>query len=133
MGELIAHLLGDYVLQNHVMATRKTSSSFWAAVHVALYLLPFLFLTRNPVALAIIGGTHFLIDRFRIARYWVEFWGVGCVGKAMVTFAKVTSALADVFSGRTPMEPAPPFLAVWLLILVDNTFHMLINHFALML
>lgn len=27
---LLCHLVGDYVLQSHVMATRKTSSWAWA-------------------------------------------------------------------------------------------------------
>lgn len=116
--ELIAHLFGDYILQNHTMAARKTSSSLWAAIHVAFYLIPFLFLTWSPLALAMIAGTHFVIDRFRLARYWVEFWGVGCNGW-------VTRNLIE------PIEPAPPFLAVWLLIIVDNTFHLAINHVAL--
>jgi hypothetical protein len=114
MPELLAHLVGDYALQNHAMATRKTSSSRWAALHVACYMLPFLCLTRSPAALAIIAGTHFLIDRFRLAGYWVRFWGIGVEGRL-----------------TGPVEPAPPFLAVWLLIIVDNTFHLAINHLAL--
>jgi hypothetical protein len=36
---LLCHLLGDYVLQSHIMATRKTSSWLWALVHAAFALL----------------------------------------------------------------------------------------------
>ena len=41
MTELLCHLVGDYVLQNHAMASLKTKSSFWAAIHALLYTLPF--------------------------------------------------------------------------------------------
>lgn len=123
MTELIAHLFGDYVVQNHVMATRKTSSSLWAAVHVACYTVPFLFLTWSPLALAIIAGTHFVIDRFALAGYWVRFWGVGNPGTLL-------AALSGNLGCNLP-DPAPPFLAVWLTIIVDNTFHLVINHLAL--
>lgn len=117
MDQLLCHLVGDYVLQNQAMADNKTSSWKWAAIHVAFYTLPFLLLTTHWKALAVISGTHLIIDRFRLARYWVAFWGIGCPG----------------YFGRVGKEPPPPFLAVWLLILVDNTFHLLINRFALTL
>lgn len=42
MDLLPAHLIGDYVLQSHVMAAKKTTSWKWAAIHAAFYTLPFL-------------------------------------------------------------------------------------------
>lgn len=116
MVEILAHLWGDFAFQNHVMATRKTTSSVWAAIHVVCYTLPFLFLTRSPAALAVIAGSHYLIDRYRLAGCWVRFWGVGQQGLC-----------------TGPIETAPPFLAIWLTIIVDNTFHLTINHLALRL
>jgi len=71
MSELLCHLFGDFVIQNHWMATQKTKSSFVAAVHALTYGIPFLLLTHSPAALAVIIGTHFLIDRFRLARHVV--------------------------------------------------------------
>jgi hypothetical protein len=136
MGQLIAHLFGDYVLQNHWMALNKTKSSWACLVHVLLYTLPFLFLTRNPVALTVIAGTHFVIDRFSLAKRWPEFWGVGCDGK-VIPFLDELRRLPLYFTcamggcPRRPLEPAPPFLAIWLGIIVDNTAHLLINHLAL--
>ncbi len=115
MGELIAHLVGDYVLQNHWMATRKTIHSFVAWVHAIFYTLPFLILTRSPRALLVIWGTHFVIDRFRLAKYWMQFWGVGQTGYICKRLGMAN-------------EQAPDWLAVWLLILVDNTMHLSINH-----
>ena len=132
MPELICHLIGDYVLQNHAMATRKTSSWVWAAIHVAFYMIPFLILTRSPLALGIMAGTHLVIDRFRLAKYWVGFWGVGCEGSLprWLTIARwhESGRIAD-----RPISPAPApdFLAIWLLIIADNTAHLAINHLSL--
>ncbi len=95
MPELLCHLLGDYCLQNQWMADNKT-------------MLPFvLWFKPTILAVSIMFGTHLLIDRFRLAKYWVSFYKIG--------------------TG----ESVPAFLSVWLLIIVDNTFHLLINHFAL--
>lgn len=71
MIQLIIHLIGDYCTQSDWMATNKTKASFPALMHALVYSLPFLLLTRRPVALFVIFGTHFFIDRFRLARYLV--------------------------------------------------------------
>lgn len=69
--QLVAHAVGDYILQSDWMATRKTSSSVAAAAHAICYTLPFLLITQAPAALAVICGTHFVIDRWRLARFVV--------------------------------------------------------------
>ena len=136
MPELIAHLFGDYILQNHWMALNKTKNSVACGLHVLLYTIPFLLLTRDPLALAIIAGTHFVIDRFSLAKRWPAFWGVGCDGMVL-PFLDELRRLPLYFTpamGGCPREPladAPPFLGVWLAIIVDNTLHLLINHLAL--
>lgn len=68
------------------------------------------------VAWLIIVVTHGLIDRYRIAAYWCRWWGVGEAGR--------------VWSAEGVDEP-PPFLKVWLMILVDNILHLSINTAAL--
>lgn len=147
MGELIAHLFGDYVLQNHAMATRKASSWAWAGLHVALYMLPFLFLAPSPAALAVMAGTHLVIDRFRLALFWTAFWGVGSEGFLpwLIRDYRRNSFLIDWHidgnstargaaafdAANPPAAPAPDFLRAWLLIIVDNAAHLLINHLAI--
>ena len=106
MGPLLAHLVGDYVLQNHAMATRKTSSWPWALLHAAFYTLPFLLLTQDWRALAIIGGTHAVIDRYRLARYWVNFWGVGVEGWVIGAIMR-----ARGFVRLQAPPPAVPYIA----------------------
>ena len=74
--QLVAHLVGDYILQSHWMATEKTKRSAAAAVHAICYTLPFLLLTQDLVSLVVIAASHFAIDRWRLVRYlvWLKNW-----------------------------------------------------------
>jgi hypothetical protein len=109
--QIVAHLVGDYILQSHWMATDKVRNSLAAAVHAVTYTLPFAFLTWSLPALALICSTHFVVDRWRLARFlvWAKNGARGPV--------TATGYPADV----------PPWLAVWLLIIADNILHILIN------
>ena len=132
MTQLICHLIGDYVIQNHWMATRKTSSFPVAMLHAALYGLPFLLLTRSPWALAVIVLTHAVIDRWRLARYWCEWWGVGYWPSRLVGLGyRCVYADERAIDSPLPRQDPPPFLAVCLLIIVDNTAHLAINFAAM--
>lgn len=113
---ILAHLVGDYILQADWEATTKISDSRTAALHAVKYTLPFLVLTRSPWRLAVIGGTHFAIDRWRLAKH--------------VAWAKNQLAPAAYRPGHTATgyrETDPDWMAVWLMILTDNTMHLLIN------
>ena len=67
--QILAHLVGDYLLQSNWMAREKTRQSLAAAVHAVTYTTPFAYLvSESLVARSIIAGTHFLIGRFRLAR-----------------------------------------------------------------
>jgi hypothetical protein len=70
----IAHLVGDFLLQNEWMATRKTSSSLACSVHVLVYLVPFLLCSLEWWQLALIGLQHFLQDRTRMVAWWMRWW-----------------------------------------------------------
>lgn len=113
--QIVAHLVGDYLLQSHWMATEKTRRSLAAAIHAITYTLPFLLITTSVSALLVICGTHFLIDRFRIARFVVWF--------------KNGPWLPLTNTGYQP--DVPSWLAVWLLIFADNTLHLIINGLAI--
>lgn len=123
MTPALAHLIGDYVVQNDHMAREKTSHYGPAAAHAATYAACFLPLTRDPRALAVIGGTHFAIDRWRLAKYVV--WARNQVGPADARYAFDE---AGPF-GEPPDRPA--WLAGWLLFIADNTMHLAINELAL--
>lgn len=113
---ILAHLVGDYLIQTHYQATEKTKSWGPALTHAATYTACHLPLTRSPWRLAVIGGTHAVIDRYRLARH--------------VVWAKNQLAPKSFRPGHTPTGyPAgtPDWLAVWLMIIADNTLHLLIN------
>lgn len=141
---LICHLIGDYVLQSHVMADRKTSSMAWAQLHALVYTLPFAALvwwrgddydSPWPVFLAIscIMYSHALIDRFKLADKWCRFYGVGHPGawdRAVRLWSRCCWDPRCITRGVDlvpPFAPPPPFLGVWLTIIVDNTMHLCIN------
>ncbi len=117
---LLAHMAGDYVLQSHWLATEKVKSHTPAALHAASYTACFLPLTRNWKALAIIGGTHFVIDRWRLARHLV--WLKNQVAPA----AYRPEHTATGYGPDTPV-----WLSTWLMIIVDNSVHLGINEWAL--
>jgi hypothetical protein len=138
--QLVAHGFGDYVLQSHWMATEKTKRSFAALMHVLAYAIPFLYLRPSWPALFVIVSTHFVIDRWRLARYVVWAKNHLCPVRCMCREHQAHYATLGVFRGNnawldcqaTGFPPAvPPFLAVWLLIIVDNLMHVTINALAL--
>jgi hypothetical protein len=120
------------------MAHNKRKSSFAAAAHALTYSLPFLLLQPSMAAFAVILGTHFLIDRFGLARYVV--WAKNVIFKPL-------SYGVGALTGETGQRDlkyrwsncsttgypsdAPPWLAVWLMIAADNTLHLAINYAAL--
>jgi hypothetical protein len=124
--QLFCHVIGDYVLQSHWMATNKTKSSRVALYHVLTYALPFLFLRPSLLAMVVIVGSHFLIDRYRLARFVVAFKNLFFSSPA--EYERQSKEL-DMATGFP--KDCPPWLAVWLLIIVDNCLHVLINGLAL--
>jgi hypothetical protein len=76
MSQLLIHLWGDYILQSDWMATYKTKDSIAAFAHALMYSSFFILLRPSLTAWLVICGTHFLIDRFRLARYvvWAKNW-----------------------------------------------------------
>ncbi len=139
--QLVAHAVGDYVLQSDWMAGEKTKKSVAALAHVLTYGLPFLFLTQSPLALLVIVGTHFVIDRWRLARYvcWVKNF-LAPRQTVVITYLGPNST-QSVFTdwwhpwsdcvGTGYHKDRPAFLAVWLMIITDNVMHVLINALAL--
>lgn len=121
--QLVAHAVGDYVLQSDWMANEKTKRSAAAAAHALAYALPFLFLSPSLPALAVIVGTHFAIDRWRLARF--VCWAKNLPAPAAYRYPWGECSATGYHSSR------PPWLAVWLLIIADNVLHVLINAAAL--
>jgi hypothetical protein len=131
--QLVCHAIGDYVLQSDWMANEKTKRSVAALAHVVTYALPFLLLGPSWLALAVIVGSHFVIDRWRLARFvcWAKNIALcppsyeNARGVAGPQFAWLNCKATGYPSER------PPWLSVWLLIIADNVIHVVINGAAL--
>ncbi len=150
MEQLILHLIGDYLTQSDWMAQNKTKAFWPACCHAIFYSLPFgllaIYSPRPVLAMDVIFVTHFFIDRYRLARYvvWIKNWmgpkvawyrepsGVTGVDNGVVArfCTQATPPFSDcAATGYPPDRPA--WLAVWLLIIADNTMHLAINYAAL--
>lgn len=120
---LLAHFVGDYILQTHWMATQKTSRWLPAILHGITYGIPFIVATHSVAALLVIVVTHIIIDRFRLARHLMWFKNQF----APKDFRPERSEL------KTTGYPAstPAWLSVWLMIIADNTVHVVLNTLAI--
>jgi hypothetical protein len=125
MEQLILHLIGDYLTQSDWMAHNKTKAWWPAYCHAMVYSAPFWLLTglseRGLWAWLVIFSTHLFIDRFRLARYLV--WAKNWLGPGNLPWKDCSA------TGYRP--DAPAWLAVWLMIIADNTLHLAINYAAL--
>ncbi len=119
--QLVAHLVGDFMLQNDWMARNKFHNSLACGVHVIVYSLPFLLITQNPLTLLVIVGSHFIIDRWRIVRQLIWVRNV-------------------LFPGSRPWDECSETgfspglsdqMARFLYIVFDATLHILINGVAI--
>ena len=129
MSPVLAHLLGDYVVQNEHMAVTKVRTpeapggAAAAVAHAATYTACHVPLTRSVRALAVMGGTHYVIDRYRLAKRVV--WARNQIAPLVSRYAYED---AGPFGEK---DGSPAWLAGWLLFLCDNTMHLAINEWAL--
>lgn len=125
--QLVCHAVGDYVLQSDWMAAQKATGTDKGMVallaHVITYTLPFLFVTQNWRALAWILSSHFFIDRYRMARFAVY-------AKNFMAPRVDWKPWSECDGTGYPKE-RPPWMAVWLYILADNTLHVICNGLAI--
>lgn len=126
LGLILAHFVGDYILQSGWMANEKTKRWWPAIAHGLMYTVPFIFVTQSPVALLIIAGTHIVIDHYRLAKY-VTF------AKEFIAPRRTWPTWSDAKDNAGVPSSVPPWLSFWLLFIADNTLHMLINVGAVLL
>ena len=104
LGIILAHLVGDYLLQTHWMATQKTERWAPAILHGLTYTVPYVFVTQSPAALVVIAGTHIVIDRYRLARVVVWFKNQFAPRAFRNRCAR---AVPPTTSLRTPLQTSP--------------------------
>lgn len=123
-GALIAHFVGDYIIQSDYLANTKTERWLPAWLHGITYTLPFLFVTQSPLALIVICVTHVLIDHYRLAKH--VMWATN---NAMCP-RDWRYRWREQVNGMPPDRPI--WLSFWLMIIVDNTLHVVINSAAVL-
>lgn len=129
-GDVFAHIAGDYFVQSSWMAQRKTKQAVPAAAHAITYTACFLPITRNLRALAVIGGTHYLIDRYRLLQYpmWAKNVLLAPRHDDLGWQYKLDASWPGTGYER---HGNPQWLATMLMIVADNTTHVAINRWAL--
>lgn len=142
MFALITHLWADYVFQSDWMALNKTRRGwrgFWPCLaHVLLYTACFLVVTTSWKALLVIGGTHFLIDRYSLAKYLIYAkQHLNPSGRFVPWKYADTTGYCDEWATNGKKEDykalqRPAYLTVWLYIITDNLLHITINALALL-
>lgn len=125
MLQLLLHLFGDYILQSNKMAMYKAHQNTklawtWVTIHSVTYGLPFL-LIGSVSAVSVIILTHMLIDRYMLAKYII-------FAKNWVWDTQLKWRECQPYGYSQTM---PPYLAVWLYIITDNTMHLFVNYLAL--
>lgn len=135
--QIVVHLVGDYILQSDWMASEKTKRWGVALFHAFTYALPFLFFRPSLVGFLVIWLSHALIDRYRVARFVVyaknflapktEWYRVNPYDEKLATWWYPWAEC----SGTGYHQSRPAWLTVWLLIIADNTMHIIINGLAL--
>jgi hypothetical protein len=103
----LAHMVGDYLLQNDWMALNKKRRTIPALVHVLVYLLPFLLCSLSWWQIALIGAQHFVQDRTSFINWLMRVKG----------------------SGQFATGPCAP----WSIIVTDNVVHIVFIAFVVWL
>lgn len=123
---LIAHLVGDYVIQSSWMANEKTLHWLPAVAHGITYSLAYCFVfffmpwLYALIALAVIGGTHIVFDHYRFAKHIV-------FAKNFIGPKRTWPVWSDCKDNSGYPSKTPEYLATWLMIVADNTVHLIIN------
>jgi len=75
MNYVLAHLIGDYLIQNDWMALNKKKHDLHCAVHVIVYMIPFLWCNMHMWQLAAIAIQHYLLDRYQFVPWFMKWRG----------------------------------------------------------
>lgn len=124
MGQLLAHLIGDYVLQSHFLALNKKkssnpNSSYYCTIHALLYCIPFLLFGYGILSVILIGIAHYFVDHS---------------DDLIPTLIKTKNEMLDIedkydYTDETGFPAdTPAYLSTWLNIIMDNTVHLTINY-----
>ncbi len=144
--QLVLHAVGDYILQSDYMASAKTKRWTPAIVHAVVYTLPFLLLTQSWLALLVMCSSHAIIDHLRLARYICYAKNFLAPTETWIKERQTTASGQIIYVPKLEEQwwkpwvrcnktgydtDRPPWLSTWLMIIVDNVMHVIINGFAI--
>jgi len=75
MNWIFAHLIGDFIIQTDWMAFNKKKNSLACAIHVVVYMIPFLLCGLQWWQLLLIAVQHFAQDRTRFVTWFMKTKG----------------------------------------------------------
>ena len=117
MIQLLLHLFGDFIVQNDWMALNKKKFTWKGElacqVHCILYALPFL-LIGTWQAVLVIYISHYILDRTNIVSW----------------FLSLRNGVYHIKNFGHAIE-RPFVISIWLMIITDNSFHLIFNFLAL--
>ncbi len=73
---ILAHFIGDFLLQNDWMAVGKKKSNFICTVHVVFYMLPFLLVDIGWIQFALIAIQHWIQDRSSFVSWYCKKFNI---------------------------------------------------------
>lgn len=101
------HLTGDYLFQPKKMAEQKGKNTLVCFIHCLIYSLSIAIWTLkfNPLYLILVFCSHYFIDRYSLAYYWLK-----------------------LIKGRDVLDKSDNF-APLVYATVDNTIHLILLYF----
>jgi hypothetical protein len=72
MHYVLAHFIGDFLLQNDWMARGKKTSNLICSVHVGLYMIPFMLVELSWIQFGLIAVQHWIQDRTSFVKWWCK-------------------------------------------------------------
>jgi hypothetical protein len=72
---MIAHLIGDYLIQTDWMAANKKKSTVACMFHIITYMIPFMFCDIAAWQFYLIAAQHFLQDRWNFIPWLMKVKG----------------------------------------------------------
>jgi len=126
MIQLLLHLFGDFIVQNDNVALNKKKNTLkgwlYCIFHCITYSLPFLFITNWKAVLGI-GLTHFIIDKTNVVAYFLA-WRNNVYNPSELKWKYGNYDISNFgFQLQRPFA-----VTIWLLIITDNTLHLILNY-----
>lgn len=69
---ILAHFIGDFLLQSDWQAINKKKSNYICFIHICLYMLPFLLVEITWVQFLLIGVQHYIQDRSKFISWYCK-------------------------------------------------------------